>query len=424
MQQHTPAVHSAIDPDTATEALPAFGASLPTRREATQHSWRMLFILSILMAFGSISTDVYLPAMPAMSLSLAASQSMMEWTVSAYLIGFSLGQLFWGPIGDRYGRRRPVAVGLVLFMIGSVGCGFADSAHAMIIWRIVQATGACAGVVLGRAMVSDLYEGERAAQMLSTLITVMGIVPLIGPMLGGQILVLSGWRTIFAVLVGIGLITLIALAILPETLAPEHRNREPIGAALLRYGTLLRHRRLLAYSGAGAFFYSGMFAYIAGTPFAYITYHHLDPRYYGVLFAIGIVGIMLASMVNSKIVTRIGSTRLLRYGTMGAAFSGILLAIIAHTDVGGLTGLVTILFIYISMTGLIVANSIAGAMTIFPERTGSVSALVGAMQYGSGMVGSALVGAFADGTPWPMGAVIALMGIGSFACAITLKEHP
>lgn len=406
----------------ATETT--FGASPAAQREAAQHGWRVLCILSLLMAFGSISTDVYLPAMPAMAQALAASQSMMEWTVSGYLIGFSIGQLFWGPISDRYGRRLPLVIGLVLFMIGSAGCGLAGSAHAMIFWRIVQALGACAGVVLGRAMVRDLYEGERAAQMLSILITVMGVVPLIGPLLGGQILVFAGWRVIFAVLVVIGVLTILAVATLPETLAHEHRNSDRLGKALAHYGLLLRHRRFLAYAGAGAFFYAGMFAYIAGTPFAYITYHHLPVQYYGVLFAIGIVGIMLVNTINGRLVPRIGSTHLLRYGATGVAISGIALAIVTRTDAGGLIGLVAVLFSFVSMTGMVVANSIAGALSIFPERTGAASALVGAMQYGSGIIGSALVGAFADGTPWPMGAVIAVCGIGSFICARILKEKP
>ncbi|MGO4263890.1 MFS transporter, partial [Lysobacter sp. TAB13] len=181
-------------------------------------------MLSVLMGFASISTDLYLPAMPEMASALRADSGLIELTVSGFLIGFSLGQLFWGPISDRYGRRRPVAIGLVLFVIGSAGCAFAGSAEAMIGWRIVQAVGACAGVVLGRAMVRDLYDGARTAQMLSTLMTVMAIAPLLGPLLGGQILTLAGWRAIFLVLVALGLAALAAVLMLPETLPPEQRS--------------------------------------------------------------------------------------------------------------------------------------------------------------------------------------------------------
>lgn len=310
-----------------------------------------------------------------------------------------------------------MAIGLVLFVIGSAGCALAGSVWTMIGWRVVQAAGACAGVVLARAMVRDLFEGDRAAQMLSTLMTVMAIAPLLGPIVGGQILALAGWRAIFWTLVAVGLATLVALFTLPETLPQKRRNHEPLTSALARYGELCRNRRLLGYAGAGGFLYAGMFAYIAGTPFAYITYYHVSPRLYGLLFGVGVVGIMAANIVNSRLVTRFSSDLLLMRGIGIAALAGVALAIAAWTKLGGLVGLVLPLFVFVSMAGFIVANSIAGALADFPERAGAVSALVGAMHYGSGIVGSALVGALADGTPKPLGWVIALCGIGSLLCA-------
>jgi DHA1 family bicyclomycin/chloramphenicol resistance-like MFS transporter len=406
-----------VFPGDAADGATVVGASAPARTEAVRHGWRVLGILSALMGFASISTDLYLPAMPAMGRALHAGAGTVEWTISGYLIGFSLGQLFWGPIGDRHGRRLPVAIGLVLFVIGSAGCALAGSIWAMIGWRVVQAVGACAGVVLARAMVRDLYEGNRAAQMLSTLMTVMAIAPLLGPILGGQILALAGWRAIFWTLVGVGLATLAALWTLPETLPAARRIHEPLTRALARYGELLRHRRLLGYACAGGFFYGGMFAYIAGSPFAYITYHHVPPRLYGLLFGAGVAGIMVTNFANSRLVTRLGSDRLLHWGAGAVAAAGVALAASAWRDWGGLAGLALPLFVYISAAGFIVANSIAGALAGFPERAGAVSALVGAIQYGAGIFGSALVGALADGTPRPMGWVIALAGIGSLLCA-------
>jgi DHA1 family bicyclomycin/chloramphenicol resistance-like MFS transporter len=387
---------------------------------AQHHGVRILAILSMLMAFASISTDLYLPALPAMGLALHADAGTMEMTISGYLVGFSLGQLLWGPIGDRCGRRAPIAIGLVLFVIGSGGCALAQTPAAMIGWRAVQAVGACASVVLARAMVRDLYTGHRAAQMMSTLMTVMAVAPLLGPSVGGMILQLASWRAIFWTLVGVGLATLAALGALPETLPHARRNREPLGRALADYARLLRIRRLLGYAGVGGFFYGALYAYIAGTPFAYITYHHLSPQLYGLLFGAGIVGIMLTNLVNARVVAQFGGDRLMRAGTLGAALAGLLLALAAWTDWGGLAGLFVPLFLFVSASGFIVANSIAGALGCEPRRAGAVSALIGSIQFGTGIAGSALVGVFADGTPRPMAGVIALMCVASAACAFVL----
>lgn len=210
---------------------------------------------------------------------------------------------------------------------------------------------------------------------------------------------------------------LAALSTLPETLAPERRNPAPLGGALRRYGLLLRHKRILGYAGSGAFFFSGIYAYVAGTPFAFITYHQVPAQYYGLLFGAGIVGIITTNLLNTRLVHRFGMDRMLATGTIVGMIAGLALAVAAYTDWGGLWGLFIPLLVFVSMTGFIVANSIAGAMSDFPEQAGAVSALVGAIQYGSGIAGSGLVGAFADGTPWPMGWVIGLMGIGSVLCA-------
>lgn len=180
---------------------------------------------------------------------------------------------------------------------------------------------------------------------------------------------------------------------------------------------MLRQRAILGYAGVGAFFYLGVYAYIAGTPFAYISYYHVPAQAYGWLFGSVIAGIMAMNMVNTRLVTKLGSDALLRWGTVGAAIFGLGVAVVAGTGWGGLFGLAGTLFLFSAMSGLIFANSIAGALGRFPERAGTASALVGAIHYGAGIVGSALVGAFADGTPWPMGWVVAIAGIGCFACA-------
>lgn len=378
--------------------------------------WLMI-VLGTLLAFASISTDLYLPAMPAMSVALAASQGTLQYTVSGYLIGFSVGQLFWGPIADRYGRRIPIAIGLVLFMAGSAGCALSTNVVQLISCRVLQAVGACASVVLARAMVRDLYGRDRSAGVLSTLMTVMAVAPLLGPSIGGLILKVAPWQAIFWTLVLIGFLTLAALFTLSETLPRERRNAEPLSAAFAAYGSLIGDVRLLGYAGAVGFFYAAVFAGISSSSFAYINYHHLSPQLYGLVFAVGTIGLMVTNFANSRLVTRFGGDCMLKLGTTGAAVSGAILAFVTATDFGGVLGMALSLWLFTAMNGFVTANAISGALADFPMRAGAVSALMGAIQYGSGVVGSAIAGTFADGTPRPMGWVIAIAGIGSLGCA-------
>ncbi len=378
---------------------------------------RTLLILSLLMAVGPLATDLYLPALPTLARVLRAGQDQIELTLSSYFVGFSLGQLLWGPIGDRYGRRAPIAVGLALFVLGSAGCGAATSAGQLIGWRVVQSVGAAAGPVLARAMVRDLYEKERSAQMLSTLMMVMAIAPLAAPLIGGQILWFASWRAIFFTLCGLGFLALAALVVLPETLAPSRRLRQPLVASLLDYVTLARDPRLMLYAATGGFFYAGIFAYIAASPFAYIDYFHVPSQMYGFVFALPILGIMALNLANTRLVMRFGGDRLCRIGTGTAALAGLVAAAETRLGFGGLFGLVAAMVVYGASSGFIVANSVAGALAAFPHRAGAASALVGSIHFGSGVLSSALVGALADGTPWPMAAIIAVGGVGSFVCA-------
>jgi DHA1 family bicyclomycin/chloramphenicol resistance-like MFS transporter len=382
-----------------------------------------LATLSALMSFASLSTDLYLPALPAMRESLHADSGAVELTISGYLIGFSLGQLFWGPIGDRLGRRLPISLGLLLFILGSAGCALSTSVPMMIGWRLLQAVGACASVVLARAMIRDLYVGQQAARMLSVLMTAMAVAPLMAPSIGGLILKVASWPAIFWSLVVVGLLMLWALNRLPETLPPARRTRQSFVAAVRDYGRLLGQPRLRAYAGAGGCLYAGMFAYVAGTPAAYIVHHHVSPQRYGLLFALGIVGIMAANLINARLVRRFGIDRMIRLGAALATLAGAAAALVAWHDWGGLWGLLTPLFFFASATGLIVANTIIGAMDSAPERAGAVSALIGAIQYGSGILGSACVAYFANGTPFPMALTLAGCALGSLLFALALRPQ-
>ncbi|WP_082073206.1 Bcr/CflA family multidrug efflux MFS transporter [Pseudomonas sp. LFM046] len=385
---------------------------------------RILIILSALMSFASISTDLYLPALPALAAEFHAAQGLMELTLSSFLIGFSVGQLFWGPISDRYGRRLPIAIGLILFVLGSIGCALSESVWQMLVWRVVQAIGACAGPVLARAMVRDLYAREQSARMLSTLILFMGAAPLLGPILGGQILLAWSWHTIFWILASVGLLTLLMLLALPETLPASRRNNEPLLNSVRAYVALIRSPKLMSYAIAGGFFYAGAYAFIAGTPFAYIDYYQVSPQAYGLLFAVNIAGIMLANFINSRVVTKLGSQTLFRLGAAIAAGTGVLMALDAHLGWGGLVGLALPVFFYMSMNGLIVANSVASALADFPHQAGAASALIGAMHYGSGILSAAMVGWLSDGTPWTMSWIIAVSGLGCLAMAWFATRSP
>ncbi|WP_159994285.1 multidrug effflux MFS transporter [Roseomonas sp. 18066] len=397
-------------------------ASNPAARPAS--GLRTSCILALLMGFASISTDMYLPAMPAMGAALQASPGRMALTLSGFLVGFSLGQLLWGPIGDRHGRRLPIAAGLVLFVIGSAGCALSETAWQLVGWRLVQALGACAGPVLARAMVRDLHGRERSAQILSGLMLVMAIAPLIAPILGGQVLAFGTWRSIFWILAGIGLVALLSLLALPESLPPARRSRAPLSGALRDYLLLARDPAVMGFALVGGFFYAGAFAYIAGTPFAYIAYYQVPDRLYGLLFGASILGVMATNAVNARLVGRFGSARLLRFGAAGLALSGLAAALQAGTGWGGLPALVAPLFVYMSMAGFIIANSVAGALAFHPRRAGAASALVGAVHYGSGVLSTALIDRFADGTPWTMGWLMAVGGLGSLAAATLLIRGP
>lgn len=394
----------------------------PLLQERSLSSLRMMLTLSALMSFASISTDMYLPALPTISRVMDTDPASLQLTFSAFLIGFSLGQLVWGPIGDRHGRRLPIAIGLLLFTIASAGCAISTNVWQMMGWRVVQALGACVGPVLARAMVRDLYARDDAARVLSTLILIMGIAPLLGPLLGSQILAWWSWQAIFWSLAVVGFLTLLAVGALPETLSVEHRAITPMHHVLRDYFALVSDPRLIGYAFSGGFFYAGAYTFIVATPFVYIDYYHVNPRTYGLLFGVNIIGMMAANYLNARLLKRLGSERLFYLGTWILAISGLVLAVDARFGWGGLAGLVLPVFVYMSMNGFIVANSVAGALAAFPHKAGSASSVVGAMHYGSGILSAAMVGWFSDGTPWTMAWIMGAAGISSLITS-RLSRH-
>ncbi|AYL61487.1 multidrug effflux MFS transporter [Citrobacter youngae] len=396
---------------TREQCLPAAAAS--------QTGLSFILILSGLMAFTSLSTDIYLPAMPTMAGDLNGN---VELTVTGFLVGFAIAQLIWGPISDHLGRRTPLFIGMVLFIIGSAGCALSTDITQIVFWRVFQALGACTGPMLARAMIRDLFARTRAAQMLSTLVLVMAIAPIAGPLIGGQIIRLSTWHSIFWLLVAIGVLMFISLLWLPETLPEERRVKASLAGAFRHYRALLTNGRFMRYTLSLTFYYVGAYAFITGSPFVYIRYYHVDPQHYGWLFALNIVGVMAMSVVNRRLVQRHALEQLLKYATMLAALAAVALALLVKLEIGGVIAIIITVFLLFSMNGIIAATSTAAALDAALNIAGSASALIGSLQYGSGIISSLLLARLSDGTPWTMAWIIALFTLMSAALVFRDKQ--
>ncbi|WP_164097317.1 multidrug effflux MFS transporter [Serratia marcescens] len=380
----------------------------------------MIFVitLSALMAVTSLSTDIYLPAMPLMAKDLRGNA---ELTITGFLIGFCLAQLIWGPVSDRFGRRLPLFIGMGLFVIGSMGCALSTDIGQIIFWRVFQALGACTGPMLARAMIRDLFSRTRAAQMLSTLMIIMAIAPIAGPLIGGQMIKVTSWHAIFWLLAIIGALMLMSLFWLPETLPAEKRSQTSVTKAFKNYFALLTNTRYMRFTLCLTFYYVAAYAFITGSPFVYITYFGVDPQHYGWLFAINIVGLMAVSMVNRRLVHRDPLEMLLKNAVFIATIAALVLAVTTGLGVGGLFLTVGAVFVFFSMNGIIAATSTACALDAVPNVAGSASALMGALQYGSGIISSLLLALFSDDTPWTMGWIIAVFTAASALMALTIQ---
>lgn len=382
------------------------------------HGPLFLAILSTLMAFASLSTDIYLPAMPLMASEL---QGDIELTITGFLIGFALAQLVWGPISDAFGRRLPLFIGMGLFVIGSAGCALSTDIKQIVFWRVFQAFGACTGPMLARAMIRDSFTRIRAAQMLSTLLFIMAIAPIIGPLAGGQIIKLTSWHAIFWLLVVIGGLMFLSLFALPETLPPEKRIKISLVGVFHNYSSLLRNRVFMRFTLCLTFYYVAAYAFMTGSPFVYISFYGVDPQYYGWLFALNIVGVMMMSMVNRRLVSRHPLDRLLKIAVAVAALATLTLALVSKLQLGGIVAVVVTVFLFFSMNGVIAATSTTAALDAVPSLAGSASALIGALQYGSGIISSLLLACFHDGTPWTMAWIMLIFTL--FSAVIILRRH-
>lgn len=391
----------------------------------TRTPFALLATLGLLTGLGSICIDIYLPSLPTLSKEFSAGTSAAQLTLSAFFIGFGLGQLVYGPVSDRFGRRRPLAGGMVVLALASLGCALARSIEQLIAMRALQAFGACAGPVLARAVVRDLCSHNQAARMLSILMVLMGLAPILGPLLGGLILLGFGWRAIFVLLAIIGGLAFVAtLLILPETLPAERRLAVPLRELVPRYISLLTDRRFLGGTISSSLVYAGMFAYISGSPFVFIQVFGIPPQYFGFFFGLNAAGLIACATLNSKLVVSRGSHDMFLFGVSTAAVAGTALFLVSLAPSLGLAPLLVPLFFYVASVAMASANGAAIALTPFPDRAGAASAVIGAVQFGIAAVSGGLVGWLHDGSARPMAGVIAACGLSALvARAVFLGGH-
>ena len=369
-------------------------------------SLSFLVILSAFMAFTSLSTDIYLPAMPSMQHDLGGR---VELTVTGFVIGFALAQLIWGPISDHIGRKKPLFIGTILFVIGSIGCALSSSMDMVVLWRIFQAIGACTGPMISRAMIRDRYDSVHAAQMLSTLMMIMAAAPIIGPLLGGGLLTIGSWRLIFWLMVVIGIVMFLSINLLPETLVENKRSNLSLGSSFQNYIFLLKSKRFMVYTMSVTFFYVAVYAFITGSSNIYIDYFHVRPEMYSLLFGVNILGVSFMSMINRRLVSHFDISHLLSIATSLAFIFALMLAFMGITHSFGLVGIVIPMFLVFSMNGIVTACANAAALNTVPdEMTGSAAALLGSLQYGSGVIPSIILAAVADKTAATMTIIIAI----------------
>lgn len=384
-------------------------------KHISRNSWWFIVILSLLMATTSLSTDIYLPAMPAMAKEL---QGNSELTITGFLIGFSLAQLLWGPISDKIGRKIPLYIGVILFIIGSLGCAFSTSMVELVLWRVFQAFGACVGPMLSRAMIRDLFERSQAASMLSTLAIVMAAAPIVGPLIGGQLVVISSWRAIFALLVVIGILMFVSVMFLPETHVESKRNKGSLLDNYKNYLVLLKNWAFMKYTLCVTFFYIAAYAFIAGSPYVYIELFGVSPTHYGYLFGLNIVGIAIMSAVNRRLVNVLRLEDLLRYASWFAVAAVVITVLLMALGFTSLPLLVIGVFAFFSMNGVVAAVTNAIALDKAGNMAGAAAALLGALQYGSGIVSTLLLAVLPSGSAWPMMGIIAVFIILSAAVVV------
>ena len=382
-------------------------------------------VLGLLSAIGPFAIDMYLPALPSIGQSLGASMAAVQASLMAFFIALGIGQIIYGPVSDMVGRKAPLYFGLVLFAVASVGCALAPDIHTLVVLRFIQGLGACAGMVVPRAVVRDLHTGHDAARLMSLLMLVFSVSPILAPLVGSILIETVGWRSVFWAVTVAAVLGLILLATsLPETRPAKDRVNSSVGSALAAYGVLLRDKHFLGLVFIGAFGISSFFAYLANSSFVLIDHYNLTPREYSFAFAANAASFIGISQFTGKLSARFGLVPLVKFAVVGYAVMMTLLLAINLAGVERLDVMIVVLFIGYGFLGLVVPTTAVLALEEHGEIAGTASALMGTLQFVTGALVMAVTGVLADGTARPMIAGIAGSAIVAYVFSrITLRGH-
>jgi MFS transporter, DHA1 family, multidrug resistance protein len=374
---------------------------------------RLIFILGLLSAIGPFSIDMYLPGFPAIAANLKTTPEMVSYSLSSYFIGICAGQMIIGPLLDRFGRKRPLYGGLIIYIISAIGCAFAPTIETLIIFRFFQAAGGCAGMVAPRAIIRDIFPVEENARIFSLLILIIGVSPIIAPTVGGYVTAHFGWHSIFLLLAVITfLILLCTVWFLPESKQPDPSFSLKPKPILQSFYKVITNPQFYTYALTGSMASAGLYAYLAGSPFVFMDLYHVSGQHYGWIFALVAGGLITSSQVNNLALRKYKSEQIVRVALGMQCLIAIVLVSGTVTGFLNLYGLIACIFFYLCCQGFSFPNSSALSMAPFTKEAGSASALLGAIQMALGAMTSALVGIISDGSALPMVAVMA-------GCSIT-----
>ncbi|MFE5301450.1 multidrug effflux MFS transporter [Streptomyces sp. NPDC056632] len=381
-------------------------------------------VLGGLTALPPLSMDMYLPALPEVTEALRSPAATVQLTLTACLAGMALGQLVVGPMSDKWGRRRPLLVGMVVYVLATAVCALAPSAAMLVGFRLLQGLAGAVGIVIARAVVRDLYDGVEMARFFSTLMLISGVAPIVAPLIGGQILRITDWRGVFYVLTGVGLaLTFVVQRFLHETLPPERRHAGGVGEALRTMRGLLADRVFTGYMLAGGLAFAALFAYISASPFVVQEIYGASPQTFSLLFGVNSIGLVAVGQINGKLlVGRVSLDKALGWG-LGVILLAATALLVMTSGVFGEPGLAPVaagLFVLMSAMGLAMPNTNAQALMRTPHAAGSASALLGTSSFLVGAVVSPLVGIAGEATAVPMAVVQVSCAAAALACFLLL----